>query len=307
MPLALIVALVPLVIAPGFSFLSMSRPRSRCCCWAWRWRCPGLLPGSCGGREGRWLCILLALQAVSLILSTALSSRVALSVFGTNWRRFGLMTQLALLLFTALAAADLAGIGRVAPVSAGSRRAARSPFRSTASAQYFGWDPWIPKQAYHVGEGIWTIVRPPGTLGIRQLFRQRIWSSRSSSAPRCTRIEDSPAGGSAPAPRRLCYPRSPSCSAARARDAGALLVGAVWLWFAERPPHSQARCVRRSGWRWPRSRCSTSLPPGQMLRSRTRWYTEDAWGGSRLLLWRDSLSLAGRHLARRRRARNVLF
>src|SRR5207247_9558800 len=37
-------------------------------------------------------------------------------------------------------------------------------------------------------------------------------------------------------------------------------------------------------------------PEGQMLRSRTRWYTEDAWGGARLLLWRDSLKLAARHL-----------
>src|SRR5439155_474921 len=37
-------------------------------------------------------------------------------------------------------------------------------------------------------------------------------------------------------------------------------------------------------------------PEGQMLRSRTRWFTEDAWGGARLLLWRDSLKLAARHL-----------
>src|SRR6202040_1506455 len=37
-------------------------------------------------------------------------------------------------------------------------------------AQYFGWDPWIPKQAYHVGEGVWTIVRPPSTLGYVSYF-----------------------------------------------------------------------------------------------------------------------------------------
>src|SRR6476469_3954929 len=32
-----------------------------------------------------------------------------------------------------------------------------------------------------------------------------------------------------------------------------------------------------------------------MLRSRTRWYVEDARGGARLLLWRDPLTLAGHH------------
>ena len=38
-------------------------------------------------------------------------------------------------------------------------------------AQYhFGWDPILPKTAYHIGEGIWTIVRPPGTLGYVSYF-----------------------------------------------------------------------------------------------------------------------------------------
>ena len=38
-------------------------------------------------------------------------------------------------------------------------------------AQYCGWDPILPAAAYHVGEGIWTIVRPPGTLGYVSYFR----------------------------------------------------------------------------------------------------------------------------------------
>ena len=37
-------------------------------------------------------------------------------------------------------------------------------------AQYFGWDPILPAAAYHIGEGIWTIVRPPGTLGYVSYF-----------------------------------------------------------------------------------------------------------------------------------------
>src|SRR5208283_2818396 len=33
-----------------------------------------------------------------------------------------------------------------------------------------GWDPLLPASAYHIGEGIWTIVRPPGTLGYSSYF-----------------------------------------------------------------------------------------------------------------------------------------
>jgi hypothetical protein len=34
-------------------------------------------------------------------------------------------------------------------------------------------------------------------------------------------------------------------------------------------------------------------PAGWNLRSRVRWFAEDPWGGSRALLWRDSLRMAG--------------
>ena len=33
-------------------------------------------------------------------------------------------------------------------------------------------------------------------------------------------------------------------------------------------------------------------PPGWKLRSRTRWFVEDPWGGARPLLWRDCLRMA---------------
>ena len=37
-------------------------------------------------------------------------------------------------------------------------------------AQYFGWDPILSAAAYRIGEGIWTIVRPPGTFGYVSYF-----------------------------------------------------------------------------------------------------------------------------------------
>src|SRR5258708_21221159 len=42
-------------------------------------------------------------------------------------------------------------------------------FRS-GIAQYFGLDPILPVAGYHIGEGTWTIVRPPSTLGYVSYF-----------------------------------------------------------------------------------------------------------------------------------------
>jgi len=38
-------------------------------------------------------------------------------------------------------------------------------------------------------------------------------------------------------------------------------------------------------------------PPGTQLRSRARWFAEDPWGGARLELWRDSLTMSSHRLA----------
>src|SRR5205823_7642760 len=90
--------------------------------------------------------------------------------YGTNWRRFGLITQLAILLFTLLVAADAAGDRGRLRLYLRAAVAAAIPVSLYGMAQYFGWDPWIPPQAYHVGEGVWAIVRPPGTLGYVSYF-----------------------------------------------------------------------------------------------------------------------------------------
>src|SRR6185312_6060639 len=46
-----------------------------------------------GRPKGKILLLLAAAQIVSLIVSTALSSQVPLSIAGTVWRRFGLLGQ----------------------------------------------------------------------------------------------------------------------------------------------------------------------------------------------------------------------
>src|SRR6266850_1693445 len=56
---------------------------------------------------GHWFCGLLAAQELSLIVSSALSVAPALSVNGGTWRRFGLLSQTALLAFALISAAWL--------------------------------------------------------------------------------------------------------------------------------------------------------------------------------------------------------
>src|SRR5579864_3834950 len=162
----LIAALVPLVIAPGLLFYFDVTPKVVILLLG----VAAALPWFAPRRELRWLYWLLSIQAISLILSTIFSSRPELSVFGSTWRRFGLITQLAILLFAALAASDLVGGRHRLRLYLRAIAAAAIPISLYGIAQYFGWDAWIPKQAYHVGEGIFTIVRPPGTLGYVSYF-----------------------------------------------------------------------------------------------------------------------------------------
>src|SRR5262245_29226446 len=63
----------------------------------------------CAGRAPRWFSLLIVGSLLSLGLSSALSSNPALSLFGTNWRRFGAVTQAAVLIFAWSVARHTAG------------------------------------------------------------------------------------------------------------------------------------------------------------------------------------------------------
>src|ERR1017187_511265 len=123
-----------------------------------------------GGRAYRWFSLLLVLNVVSLSISTALSARPTLSAFGTTGPRCGSVIQAAVLLFAWLIASHTAG--RPDRVRAILRAIAAAGGISAVYgiAQYFGWDPILPAAGYHIGEGIWAIVRPPGTLGYVSYF-----------------------------------------------------------------------------------------------------------------------------------------
>ncbi|MGH9613181.1 MAG: hypothetical protein ACRD4P_08900, partial [Bryobacteraceae bacterium] len=169
-------ALIPLTITPGFLFyfditpkiiiLLLSTSLMLCFCKQNVSNFRVLL----AAKTGRWFVMLVSVAWLSTTLSTALSGNPVLSLNCGNWRRFGLMTETGLLLFTLMTAAWLFR----------NRDHTRSLLRACTVAgalgalygiaQYFGWDPLLPAKAYQAGEGPFTIVRTPGTLGHADYF-----------------------------------------------------------------------------------------------------------------------------------------
>src|SRR5215472_15095562 len=123
-----------------------------------------------GTPAGRWLAVLLAAEGFASAMATAFSSHPALSLNGSNWRRFGLLTETGLLVFVLFAAAWLAANPNNIRDLLRATTAAGAIASLYGIAQYFGWDPLLPAKAYQAGEGPFTIVRPPGTLGHADYF-----------------------------------------------------------------------------------------------------------------------------------------
>src|SRR5271169_5529949 len=164
--LSAILALLPLTLAPGLLFYYDITPKIVV-----------LLSGTAIGLmlarrglqarslEQRVFGMLLMAQGASLAVSTVFSSDAALSLGGGTWRRFGLITQVAMLLFAWFAAQYAAGDATRVRHLLRAIAAAGIPAAIYGIFQYFGWDPIIDRSLYHIGEAPLTIVRPPGTLG----------------------------------------------------------------------------------------------------------------------------------------------
>src|SRR5215475_10858240 len=101
MPLSAFVALVPLILTPGLLFYFDTTPKLIALLIGTAIALPFLFPWPVPrGRAARWLFGLAAAQALSLALSTALSTRPELSLWGSNWRSLGLISQTVLLLLS---------------------------------------------------------------------------------------------------------------------------------------------------------------------------------------------------------------
>ena len=289
--LAATLALLPLILAPHVLFYWDITPKivillvgmAIALPLAWRERraqSPAL----------RILGWLLVAQAVSLAISTAFSIDPALSLGGSAWRRFGLITQAALLLFTWIVAQHTAGSADRGRQLLRVIAATGIPAAIYGITQYFGWDPLIDPAAYHIGEPPLTIVRPPGTLGYVSYFATYLLSVIFAGIALVIN-EESRLWGLIGAAAGVLGAVALTLTGTRAALLG-LACGAVSLvvWLQ---PRMRARAIvagivivaAMAGFYF--------SPAGQMLRSRVRWFIEDPGGGARPLLWRDSLRMAG--------------
>lgn len=292
----LVAALVPLVVTPGFVSHFDVTPKvavllmGTALVLSYRRANVQNIYNLLRQPAGHWFAGILGAIWLCAAIAIAFSTHPLLSLDGSGWRRMGLIPETALLLFALLAAGWLvAELGNMrlllrACVASGVVAAAYG------IAQYFGWDPLLPVNAYQVGEGQYMIVRPPGTLGhadyfaawevtivflalaLERLETQR-WlkqSARAASALAALSIVLSGTrsailgvvmGGLA-----LMVIRRPSVK--RATIFAAAIVAALVLLFVS--------------------------PAGLRLRARLHWSLEDVRGGARLLLWRDTLAMTVR-------------
>ena len=295
-----VMAGVPLVILPGFSFYFDITPKvvillvgTAAVLPLWGAWAPGLARLLQDGR-GRWFVALLAAQMFSLAVSTVFSAQPELSFAGSNWRRLGLVTHGSLLVFTLVLAGWLVSgpnqiVRLLRVITAGGAVAA-----AYGALQYFGVEWFLPAEAYHVGEADWAIVRPPSTLGQAGYFATYLLHIVFIAL--CVGKTD-PRGGWRKFGLAVAALSSVTVilSGTRAAILG-LVIGAALLWFWYRPRLSRRLAVGTvavvaAGVVFYLS------PLGQKLRSRTDWYLDDVGGGARLWLWSDSLRMGVSHWA----------
>jgi len=286
---------VPLLITPRLLFHYDTTPKIIVLALAAAWALLriGELPREASAlwsrTPGRWLAFLTAAQLVWFGATTATSSRPWLSLFGSNWRRFGLVETASLLVVAvAIAAALSARPAGVRPllrlvVCAGLIASVYGIF------QYFGIDPFQPVAAYQAHAGDSIIVRPPGTMGHADYFGWWL-AVEFFCAIALARIET---GGwkrvAIAAAGCICL--AVLLSGTRAALL-AIVVGVVGLALMEpfRPRRSHLAIAGLSVIVFTAFLFSTA---GTRLRARAVWSEDEPTGGARPLLWRDSLEMIG--------------
>jgi tetratricopeptide (TPR) repeat protein len=291
----LIIALVPLIITPGalanfditpkialllaVAALMLLQPRTNL----------SNLRALASGKAGKWLLVVLAAEWAAFAIATVFSFHPVLSLDGGSWRRLGLIPQTGLLVFAALAAGWMSTSKDHVRWVLGASTTSGALAACYGIAQYFGRDPWLPAAAYQVGEGVFTIVRPPGTLGHADYFAA--WLVVAMFLALALRqVEESRLVRTLAASAAALDALAILLSGTRAALLGAA-AGAFVLLLARRKRIGKRAIVASA-------LCSASVlalflsPAGLKLRARLHWSIEDARGGARLLLWRDSLAMA---------------
>ena len=292
--LAVMAGLLPLLIAPGILFHYDITPRivvlaliavialTRSAAVA------GGIAALWNRRSGRWLCAIAVAQMLWLGVSTALSTRPWFSLLGANWRRMGLLTILALVICTVLAAADLCLKPERITIALRASAVAAIFTSLYGIAQYFDIDPFQSASAYHAQAGDSTIVRPPGTMGHADFFGWWLAVALFCAVGM--------AGVETRRWRWVARAAGFLCGTAILFTGTRSAMLAVLAGFAFLPVSS--------GIRFRKMHVAAALLPAAMLvafyfspagtrmRARVQWSANEPLGGARPLLWRDSLRMA---------------
>ncbi len=239
------------------------------------------------GRWSRWYSIAVACSLSITSIAALRSAERALSWYGSNWRRMGTLTEWATVI----------GAVWVAHWAVRSQQNLLVLLRTICAAgilaslygitQYLGWDPILPHDAYSVGEGVYRIVRPPGTLGHSDYFAAFLLWPVFAAWALCGMERVS-------AWRWLARGTAMTGSIAilLTGSRGALLglaCGVGVRLLLKRPMVERALAISLIG---VVAVAGFYLSPaGERLRARVHWVEEDPVGGARLLLWRDSLHM----------------
>jgi len=292
--LAAIVALLPLIIAPHWLLYFDVTPKIVLMLVGAAIALPLAERGQCvlspGLRIFGWL---LSAQAVSLAISTWTSVDPALSLGGGTWRRFGLVTQYAMLAMVSVSARYMAAQTDCVRIVLRALAASGVAAAIYGILQYFGWDPWIDPAAYHIGEAPFTIVRPPGTMGYVSYFAVYLLAVIFAGLALAV-IKESRLWKILGAAAAALGTAALLLTGTRAATLG-LLGGAALLAFWA-PPRIRIRIAVAGTAAIVALAFFYFSPPGQLLRSRVRWFIEDPLGGGRPLLWRDSVRMAAARL-----------
>jgi O-antigen ligase len=284
------IGLVALLITPGYLFYFDITPKVILLLAGTG---IALATGSGCAHVRPWFTWLTAGAAIWLGVSALFSTNPALSWFGGNWRRFGVIEQWTILLLAWLVAAHTGGRPKRVRIILRGVAVAALTTGIYGIIQYLGIDPLLPAAAYHVGEGIWTIVRPPGTLGYVSYFANWLTMAAFLSLE-LARLEE----------RRLLH-------------YGAYVAASIAIFAMALTGTRGSLLATASGcavllgsrvWRVTRRSVAVAVgvaiaaiifyisPAGWNLHSRARWFREDPLGGARLELWRDSLAMTAHRL-----------
>jgi len=292
--LAAIAALVPLALAPRLVLSYDVTPKVVIllagAALALPWRRAGweALVSLMATAPGRWLGLLSAVSALWFAVATAASADPALSLAGSTWRRFGLASHLAVIALACMMAAHLCRRPGGVLVLLRWTAAIGAAVAAYGIAQYFGWDPVLPPESYHVGEGERRIVRPPATLGyvsyaatyfLHVAFAGlALW--RADGTRRWRRF-----GAFAGAAAAFAI----ALSGTRAALLGLAAGGALLVWRDR--PRSWRKLTLLGAAALLAFGALFVSPAGQKLRARLRWALEEPVGGARRWLWADALRM----------------